>query len=117
MIGSPTFASPPSSTRSSTTVPLSSASSVLESFSYPPLEMIATGGHAVVLSNEGNATYLVDQQNCLLFEGGEDDKAARLIEQIASDEALRARLLEGGLKTARALSWDSIRQDILDLYR
>ena len=91
--------------------------SVLESFSYPPLEMIATGGHAVVLANGGNATYLVDQENCLLFDKGEDDKAAHLIEQIASDEALRARLLEGGLKTARALSWDSIRQDILDLYR
>lgn len=91
--------------------------SVLESFSYPPLEMIATGGHAVVLANGGNATYLVDGENCLLFDQGEDDKAARFIEQIAEDEDLRATLLAGGLKTARAFSWDSIRQDILDMYR
>src|SRR4029077_17448943 len=30
-------------------------SSLLESFSYPPLEMMATGGIAVVASNAGNA--------------------------------------------------------------
>lgn len=91
--------------------------SVLESFSYPPLEMIATGGAAVVLANDGNAAYLVDGKNCLLFDEGEDDKAAELIERIATDEGLRAHLREGGIETARSLAWESIADDILALYR
>lgn len=90
--------------------------SVLESFSYPPLEMMATGGQAVVLRNEGNAAYLVDGENSLLFDRGEDEKAARLIDLIASDGGLREKLRRGGLRTARALSWDTIKNDVLALY-
>lgn len=90
--------------------------SVLESFSYPPLEMMATGGQAVVLRNEGNAAYLVDGENSLLFDRGEDEKAAHLIDSIASDEGLRERLRTGGLRTARSLSWDTIKDDVLALY-
>lgn len=91
--------------------------SVLESFSYPPLEMIATGGAAVVLANDGNAAYLVDGKNCLLFDQGEDDKAAGLIERIVDDEELRAHLREEGLRTAESLAWDNITEQIVDLYR
>ena len=35
--------------------------SLLESFSYPPLEMMATGGYVVAVPNEGNAEYLADE--------------------------------------------------------
>lgn len=90
--------------------------SILESFSYPPLEMMATGGQAVVLRNEGNAAYLVDGENSLLFDRGEDEKAARLIDSIVSDKDLREKLQTGGLKTARSLSWDIIKDDVLALY-
>lgn len=90
--------------------------SVLESFSYPPLEMMATGGQTVVLANEGNAAYLVDGVNCLLFDRGEDDKAAGLIESLVADEGLRERLRAGGLKTARDLSWDRIADRVRALY-
>lgn len=90
--------------------------SVLESFSYPPLEMMATGGQAVVLRNEGNAAYLVDGENSLLFDRGEDEKAAFLINSIVSDEDLRERLRKGGLRTARSLSWDIIKDEVLALY-
>lgn len=41
--------------------------SLLESFSYPPLEMMATGGIAIVLPNDGNVEYLKDGENCLLY--------------------------------------------------
>ena len=90
--------------------------SVLESFSYPPLEMIATGGAAVVLANEGNAAYLKDGENCLLFNRDEDDKAAELIECVVADGGLREHLRDGGLATAQCLSWDTIRDDVLALY-
>lgn len=90
--------------------------SVLESFSYPPLEMMATGGAAVVLRNGGNAAYLVDGENSLLFDRGEDELAASHIERVVADERLRERLRAGGLATARSLSWDAIEEDIVALY-
>ena len=40
-------------------------SSILESFSYPPLEMMATGGVSVVVPNGGNIEYLENENNCL----------------------------------------------------
>ena len=90
--------------------------SVLESFSYPPLEMMATGGLAVVLSNQGNAEYLVDRENCLLFDRGEDEKAASLIEELAENPALREKLRAGGLETARSRDWNALESEAVALY-
>lgn len=90
--------------------------SVLESFSYPPLEMMATGGTAVVLRNEGNAAYLVDNTNSLLFNRGEDVRAADLIQSIVDNVELRGRLINAGLLTAQSLSWNAIEKEILALY-
>jgi glycosyltransferase involved in cell wall biosynthesis len=90
--------------------------SLLESFSYPPLEMMATGGATVVLANPGNAAYLVDGENCLLFDKGEDEKAAHLIERIASDPKLREHLRTCGIATAEKLRWENVKDQVLALY-
>lgn len=90
--------------------------SYLESFSYPPLEMMATGGFAVVVPNDGNREYLKDEENCLLYPLGEIEKAVELIERICSDEALRKRLYEGGMQTAEGRDWSRIKPEILNLY-
>ena len=91
-------------------------SSILESFSYPPLEMMATGGFAVVAKNEGNSEYLIDQENCLLYKTGDIDGALNAIERICSDETLRNILFENGLKIAQSRSWKNIEKEILRLY-
>jgi len=91
-------------------------SSILESFSYPPLEMMATGGFAVVSKNEGNSEYLIDGENCLLYKSGDIAGAVSAIERICSDETLRNLLYENGLKTAQSRSWKNIEKDILQLY-
>lgn len=91
--------------------------SILDSFSYPPLEMMATGGFAVVLRNGGNAEFLEDGVNSLLFNKGEDEKAAALIERLSSDGELRDKLRANGLKTAQSRSWDTIQDEILELYK
>lgn len=90
--------------------------SVLESFSYPPLEMMATGGAAVVLRNGGNAEFLEDGVNALLFNRGEDEKAAQLIMNLVDDGDLRERLRVNGLKTAGLRSWDLLEDEIVSLY-
>lgn len=91
-------------------------SSILESFSYPPLEMMATGGYVVVAPNGGNVEYLEDEGNCLFYEPGNIDSAVEAISKICNDEGLRAKLYEGGIKTANSRSWDNIKHQILKLY-
>ncbi|MBX9033644.1 glycosyltransferase [Gordonibacter massiliensis (ex Traore et al. 2017)] len=90
--------------------------SILESFSYPPLEMMATGGVSVVLSNPGNAEYLRDGENCLLFGQGEEERAARLIQSITDDEELRGKLVAGGFETAASRDWAKLEEEIVGLY-
>ncbi|MDR3789938.1 MAG: glycosyltransferase [Dorea sp.] len=90
--------------------------SYLESFSYPPLEMMATGGYAVVVPNDGNKEYLVDGENCLLYPLGKIEKGIAAIERICTDKGLQEHLYEGGIKTAQSRDWESIRKEIVALY-
>ena len=67
-------------------------SSILESFSYPPLEMMATGGLAVVRPNGGNKEYLRDGENCLLYEPENISEAVEKIMELAENETLLKHL-------------------------
>lgn len=91
-------------------------SSYSEGFSYPPLEMMATGGYSVVVPNGGNREYLVDGENCLFYPLGDIDKGVEAIYRICEDANLRERLYEGGIKTAENRDWKKCKRDILALY-
>ena len=91
-------------------------SSILESFSYPPLEMMATGGLVVVAPNGGNIEYIKDEENCLFYEPGNIDDAVNKIERLTSDKKLREKLIKNGLKTAQSREWKKIEKDIIKLY-
>ena len=91
-------------------------SSLLESFSYPPLEMMATGGYCIVVPNEGNKEYLIDGQNCLFYKSGDIDSAINNIKRLIMDEKLQNYLYENGLKTAKNRDWKNLKKEILDLY-
>ena len=90
--------------------------SILESFSYPPLEMMATGGLSLVVPNEGNIEYLKDGYNCLLYEQGNIDEAVEKLNKLREDKELRNKLIKNGLKTAEDRSWDKIEKEIINLY-
>lgn len=90
--------------------------SILESFSYPPLEMMATGGIAVVRPNGGNREYLRDGENCLLYDPENPKEAVACIHRILEDEQLRFTLVAGGKQTARTRDWKDVKQKILNLY-
>jgi len=90
--------------------------SVLESFSLPPLEMMATGGYSVVVPNGGNREYLVDEVNCLFYPRGDIEKGVAAIHRICEDEQLRETLYENGLQTAISRDWVNIKEDIIKLY-
>lgn len=91
-------------------------SSTLESFSYPPLEMMATGGLVVLVQNGGNSEYIKDHENSLTYETGDIEGARHCIEEIVSDSALRDRLYENGLSLAKSRDWSFIKESIINLY-
>lgn len=91
-------------------------SSILESFSYPPLEMMATGGICVVVPNDGNVEYLKDEENCLFYEKGNIKQAVEQIERIVNDKKLRQKLIKNGKETVNNRTWDSIEKDIIKAY-
>lgn len=90
--------------------------SILESFSYPPLEMMATGGLNLVVPNGGNVEYLKNEYNCLFYEQGNIDDAVEQINRLVNDEKLRDKLIKNGLETAKVRSWNKIEKDIENLY-
>lgn len=92
-------------------------SSLLESFSYPPLEMMATGGYVVAAPNDGNREYLQHEQNCLFYEHTDLMTAVYAIERIAAEQSLRDRLYEQGIQTANIRDWACVKEEVLRLYQ
>ncbi len=91
--------------------------SILESFSYPPLEMMATKGLVVALENGGNVEYLKNNYNCLFYERGNIDDAIQKIELLVNDKKLRERLIKNGIETVNGREWKKIEKEILELYK
>jgi glycosyltransferase involved in cell wall biosynthesis len=91
-------------------------SSYLESFSYPPLEMMATGGFCIVAPNKGNIEYLKDEENCLFYKLGDIQSAIQRIERLISDVQLQQHLYENGLDTSKKREWKNFKKQILSLY-
>ena len=92
-------------------------SSWLESFSYPPLEMMATGGYCIVAPNEGNLEYLKNGENCLFYKLGDINSAVDCINRLITDEELQNVLYKNGLKTAKKRDWKNYKKKIVSLYK
>lgn len=90
--------------------------SLVESFSYPPLEMMATGGVSVVVPNGGNVEYLKDGENCLFYAQGDIASGAAAVERLVGDRVLRNKLIKNGLATAQRYSWSHLEAQIAALY-
>jgi len=91
-------------------------SSVLESFSYPPIEMMATGGYCIVAPNGGNKEYLKNEENCLFYKLGDISSAVNSIKRLISDEKLQNNLYKNGLLTAKKRDWKNIKNQIISVY-
>ncbi len=85
----------------------------VESFSYPPLEMMATGGGVVVREVSGLDEYAIDGENCLIV--ADVAGARRAVRSLVDDVALRARLGAAGLETAEQMTWDRSLPALLEI--
>ena len=78
----------------------------IESFCYPPLEMMACGGTAVVGKVSGIDEYIVDGYNALVVEQGDIQGAHNALKKLIEDEKLRNELTINGKKTAEKFHWN-----------
>ncbi len=76
----------------------------VESFCYPPLEMMATGGSVVVQQVTGLEEYAEHERNCLIVADVEE--ARRAVRRLVADPGLRARLGAAGQATAARMGWE-----------
>ena len=77
-----------------------------EAFGLVPLEAMASGCPVVATCTGGSGEYCLDRVNCLRCMAGDADSLAFAIQRLAAHPALRRRLIEGGLRTARELTLD-----------
>jgi GT2 family glycosyltransferase/glycosyltransferase involved in cell wall biosynthesis len=82
-----------------------------EGFCLPVLEAMSTGLPVVCTDAHGNRDFCRDGENCLMPEPHAGAVAAA-IQRLLDDQALRARLTEGGLRTARDYDWSRKLDDL-----
>ena len=92
-------------------------SSSLESFSYPPLEMMSTGGIAVVALNDGNSEYVLHGENSMVYKSGDEETALKYINEVVWNKELREKLIINGRKLAESREWANIENNIVELYK
>ena len=79
-----------------------------------PLEAMAVGRPVIATSRGGAATYLRDGDNALLMPVDDAQALAGLVRQLAEGPDLRAKLREGGLRTAAEHSAGRYEQLMVD---
>lgn len=91
-------------------------SSILESFSYPPIEIMATGGVPILVKNDGNAEYIKDGKNALYYGIEDVDDALKKIEELVADKTKFSLMAKAGRETAESREWSKLTDNILTLY-
>jgi glycogen synthase len=87
-----------------------------EPFGLVPLEAMACGVPVVATGTGGSGEYLRDGENCLLFPPGDPGLLASALQRLAGDAALRAKILEGGARTAQSYSVERSAEEIERLH-
>ncbi len=86
------------------------------SFALAPLEAMASGAPVVATAHLGILPYARHGENALLVPVGDVEGVAKAVRRVLEDPALAARLVAGGLETARARSWSSLGPELLASY-
>ena len=88
-----------------------------EGFCLTVLEAMAAGAAVVCTDAHGNRDFCEDGVNCLMTPQDDVDALASRLRRLVDDSALRQRLVNGGLRTARAYSWDAVAPRLGAFYR
>jgi glycogen(starch) synthase len=79
-----------------------------EPFGLVPVEAMACGTPVVATGTGGSAEFLRDGYNCVHFPAGDERALAEALHRLHDDPVLRARVVDGGLRTADELDVDRL---------
>ncbi|MFL5886357.1 MAG: glycosyltransferase [Thermoleophilaceae bacterium] len=86
-----------------------------EGFCLPLLEAMAARCPVICTDAHGNRDFCVDGQNCLMVEQ-DPNAVAAAIQKLFADAELRAKLADGGRRTARAYAWEPQIDKLVDFF-
>jgi glycosyltransferase involved in cell wall biosynthesis len=89
--------------------------SMTETFGNVTTEALASGLAVIAFNYAAARQYIRHGQSGLLAAYGESDAFVDLARRLAADRALLARLKDGALSAARALSWDTVIDELEDV--
>ncbi len=86
-----------------------------EGFNFCPLEAMACGIPVVMTDDGGSREYAENEVNSLVLKNRDTKSMRTAINRLLSDNALRIKLIENGIRTAWKYNWDYITKDFNDL--
>jgi len=81
--------------------------SLVESFGYPPLEMMACGGVPVVSDIVGHHEYMVDKLNVLFTDPKNIKKTKTILQNLIKNKSLYQKLQSNSQKTVNQFKWEN----------
>ncbi|MBI2612557.1 glycosyltransferase family 4 protein [Candidatus Kaiserbacteria bacterium] len=88
-----------------------------EGFGLVPLEAFETGKPVIASRVEALTDYLVHEENVLLVPPDDPERLAECIVQLALDEKLRTRIIDGGVRTRAEMESDAGTLKWLNFYQ
>jgi len=79
----------------------------VESFGYPPLEMMACGGVSVVSDIIGHHEYMIDNYNALFTNPKDIKKTKTILQNLIKNKKLYQKLQNNSKKTIADFEWDN----------
>src|SRR5690606_16885087 len=89
--------------------------SLYEGFGIPPLEAMACGA-PVICSNTSSLPEVIGDAG-LLYESGNVEQLAYMMESLVNDSYKRNELAIKGIERSHKFSWEDSARTILDIYR
>lgn len=87
-----------------------------EGFCLPLLEAMATGAPIVCTDAHGNRDFCFDGKNCLMVEHDNVEQLQTALKKLFGDPALRKKLSQNALNTAKDFRWEAIIRKLSDFY-
>lgn len=90
--------------------------SQVESFGYPPLEMMACGGVSIVSKIKGHQEYIIDNYNALFTNPSNLQETKKILKNLMTDNNLYKKLQRNSQKTVKQYNWQNTIKKLEEIF-
>jgi glycosyltransferase involved in cell wall biosynthesis len=88
--------------------------SLIEAFSLPPLEAMASGTAVVTADNGGNREYVRHGENCLVFQSKDWQTMKKQVEYMLEHEKERQKMIQNGLVESKRFQATTLQEKMME---